>query len=301
MTISFDLTFEPNYGRPVPLGHGVRRLTANNPSPFTFYGTNSYIIGTQTLAVVDPGPDDDDHLTALLVAVAGRPVSHIIITHSHSDHSSLALRLKRATGALIASMDDRLVAESSPLRKQARTGAEDLLHVGPDIKLTDGACVNGDGWRLLAVHTPGHASDHVALALEGTGILFSGDHVMGWSTTVVVPPDGSMSDYMTSLETLLSRDDSLYFPGHGDVIQRPRRFVAGLKAHRRAREAAIVERLKAGDRTIEDLVRALYRDKNPSLHAGAGFMIRAHLEDLVSRGLVRKDASTEPSERFLLT
>lgn len=301
MEIHFDRKFEPHYGEPVLVGDGVHRLTADNPSPFTFFGTNSYIVGTHTLAVIDPGPDDDSHLASLLEAIAGRPVSHIVITHSHRDHCALASRLKQSTGALIASMGGRPRVEASLLQPRAQAHVASLLPDEPDIKLMEGTRVDGDGWRLLAVHTPGHASDHAALALEGTGILFSGDHVMGWSTTVVVPPDGSMSDYMASLDKLLDREDHLYLPGHGGAIHRPRHFVTGLRQYRRAREAAILERLVAGDRTVEDLVAALYRDKSPSLLPGAASVVLAHLEDLASRGLVRGDARSFPVAHFSLT
>ena len=289
MALDFNGSFLPEYGTPVTLSKGLLRLTVNNPSAFTFHGTNSYIVGTDTLAIIDPGPEDEAHYQALLATIAGRPVSHIFVSHTHRDHSPLAQRLKHETGALV-------VAEG-PHRpsRPYYSGEVNMLEASadtdfvPDIALNDGATIDGDGWRLRGIHTPGHAANHMAFGLEGTGVLFSADHVMAWATSIVAPPDGSMSDYMTSLEKLLERDDSTYLPGHGGAVTKPAAFVRGLRAHRKMRERAILERIVKGDRTISDMVKAIYRDTDPRLHGAAALSVLAHLEDLVSRGEITTD------------
>jgi len=284
MALVFDSSFSPEYGKPVALSKGIVRVTANNPSAFTFHGTNSYIVGQDTVAIIDPGPVDEAHYQALLAAIAGRPVSHIFVSHTHRDHSPLAARLKNVLGA-------QTVAEGPhrPARPY-HEGEVNLLEASadtdfvPDIVLSDGAIVEGDGWALEGLHTPGHAANHMAFGLKGTDILFSADHVMAWATSIVAPPDGSMSDYMASLEKLLARDDHVYLPGHGGAVTKPAAFVRGLRAHRKMRERAVLERIIQGDRTIGDMVRAIYRDTDPRLHGAAALSVLAHLEDLVGRG-----------------
>lgn len=289
MTIELDPRFEPHYGQAVEVAPQVRRLTVHNPSPFTFHGTNSYVVGENTLAVIDPGPEDEPHLKALLQAIDGRPVSHILVTHTHRDHSPLARHLADLTGArTVAEGAHRparplRIGETNPLDASADTDFR------PDRAIADDALVEGDGWTLRALHTPGHAANHCAFALEGTGIVFSGDHVMAWSTTIVAPPDGAMSDYMASLDRMMRHDSRVLFPGHGGPVTRPRHFLRGLKTHRRMRERAILERLSAGDRHIADIVRAIYRDTDPRLHGAAALSVLAHLEDLVARGRARAD------------
>lgn len=284
MALEFDTRFDPAYGSAVEVAPGVRRLTVNNPGPFTFHGTNSYIVGSETLAVIDPGPDDEAHFQALTAAIGGRPVSHIFVSHTHVDHSPLAQRLKQATGAVVCAEGPH--RPSRPLR----IGEVNLLDASadtafmPDIALADGVIVEGDGWALQAIHTPGHTANHAVFALEGAGILFSADHVMAWATSIVAPPDGAMSDYMRSLDRMLERDEDLYLPGHGGPLKKPRPFLRGLRMHRRMRERAILERLRAGDRTIAELVAAIYRDTDPRLYGAAGLSVLAHLEDLVARG-----------------
>lgn len=286
MAIDFVTAFEPAYGEPVEVAPDVRRLTVNNPGPFTFHGTNSYLVGSDTLAVIDPGPKDDAHFEALIAAIGDRPVSHIFVSHTHRDHSPLTARLKEATGAIVCAEGPHRAArplrigEVNPLDASADTDFR------PDRTLADGETVEGDGWTIGAVHTPGHAANHCAFSLEGTGILFSADHVMAWSTSIVAPPDGSMSDYMTSLTKLLERQDRIYFPGHGGPVHKPAEFVRALRAHRKMREAAIMDRLRSGDRTIPDMVRTIYRDTDPRLHGAAGLSLLAHLEDLVARSCV---------------
>ncbi|MFK3666648.1 MBL fold metallo-hydrolase [Ochrobactrum teleogrylli] len=284
MALVFDSSFSPEYGKPVELSKGIVRLTVNNPSAFTFHGTNSYIVGRDTLAIIDPGPVDEVHYQALLAAIAGRPVSHIFVSHTHRDHSPLAERLKNELCA-------KTVAEGPhrPARPY-HAGEVNVLEASadtdfaPDIVLADGGTVEGDGWALEGLHTPGHAANHMAFALKGTDILFSADHVMAWATSIVAPPDGSMSDYMASLEKLLARDDNVYLPGHGGAVTKPAAFVRGLRAHRKMRERAVFQRIMQGDRTIGDMVKAIYRDTDPRLHGAAALSVLAHLEDLVGRG-----------------
>ncbi|TPJ77779.1 MBL fold metallo-hydrolase [Mesorhizobium sp. B2-6-2] len=286
MALEFDTSFDPAYGRAVSVAPDVLRITARNPGPFTFHGTNSYLVGSDTLAVIDPGPEDDAHLETLLMAIGGRPVSHIFVSHTHRDHSPLAARLKERTGApTLAEGPHRparplRIGEVNPLDASA-----DLAFV-PDVVLADNALTEGDGWAIRTVLTPGHTANHAVFALEGTGTLFSADHVMAWSTSIVAPPDGAMADYMSSLDKLLAREDHLLLPGHGGAVTAPKSFMRGLKTHRKMREGAILERIRAGDRTIAEMVAAIYRDTDPRLHGAAGLSVLAHLEDLVARGLV---------------
>jgi glyoxylase-like metal-dependent hydrolase (beta-lactamase superfamily II) len=289
--ISFNTAFSPTYGAPVPVADGVERLTVNNPSPFTFYGTNSYIVGRSSVAVIDPGPDDEAHYDAMMRALAGRRVSHIFVSHTHRDHSPLARRLKNATGALTVAEGPHRAArplhegEINPFAESADTEFQ------PDIRIADGQTIEGDGWSLSAVHTPGHTANHSAFAFEGSGILFSADHVMAWATTIVAPPDGSMADFMASVEKLLARDDRVFFPGHGGPVREPASFLRGLRTHRRMRERAVMERILAGDRLIADMVRSIYAKTDPKLHGAAALSVLAHLEDLIEKGRVVTDGA----------
>jgi glyoxylase-like metal-dependent hydrolase (beta-lactamase superfamily II) len=285
----FDVAFEPCYGQAVPVAPQVARVTVNNPSPFTFHGTNSYIVGRSSVAVVDPGPEDEAHLRALLAAIGGREVTHIFVSHTHRDHSPLARRLKAETGATVVAEGRHRPArplapgEVSPLAESIDT------EFVPDLSIGDGETIEGDGWALTAVHTPGHTANHTAFALDGSGILFSADHVMAWATTIVAPPDGSMTDFMASIEKLLQRDDRLMLPGHGGPIREPRSFLRGLRAHRRMRERAILERIRGGDRLVPEMVKAIYARTDPRLHGAAALSVLAHLEDLVGKGLIKTE------------
>lgn len=287
--MDFDTNFEPRYGEAIQLAPGVRRLTVPNPSAFTFHGTNSYIIGTDSLAIIDPGPDDDSHFTALMQAIGQRPVTHIFVSHTHRDHSPLAERLKISTGAQTYAEGPHRPARPLRIGEVNALDASADYDFKPDVALADGQRVTGDGWTIQTVLTPGHAANHAAFGLDGTDILFSADHVMAWATSIVAPPDGAMADYMASLDVLLARDDRVYLPGHGGPVKSPRSFVRGLKAHRKMRERAVLERIKAGDRTILEIVAAIYRDTDPRLHGAAGLSVLAHLEDLVARGQVQAD------------
>ncbi len=286
----FDRSFDPGYGRGVPVAPGVERLTVENPSAFTFHGTNSYIVGAgSSVAVIDPGPDSAAHFKTLMAVLAGRTVSHILVSHTHRDHSPLARRLQQETGALTVGQGPHRAArplhegEINPFAESA-----DMDFV-PDIAVADDETIFGDGFALTALSTPGHCANHACFALEGSGIVFSADHVMAWATSVVAPPDGAMADYMASLERLLSRDDKIFFPGHGGPVREPASFMRGLRTHRRMRERAIHERIKAGDRLISDMVRAIYRDTDVRLHGAAALSVLAHLEDLVEKGVVATD------------
>ncbi|WP_411033108.1 MBL fold metallo-hydrolase [Shinella sp. BYT-45] len=281
----FDLAFNPAHGEAVPVAPQVQRITVNNPGPFTFHGTNSYIVGGRSVAVIDPGPEDEAHFRALMKALDGREVTHIAVSHTHRDHSPLARRLKAETGALVVAEGPHRAArplhagESNPFAESSDTD------FAPDITLGDGDRVEGDGWALTALLTPGHTANHAAFALEGPdGIVFSADHVMAWATTIVAPPDGAMADYMASLERLLERDDRLYLPGHGGPVTEPASFLRELRTHRRMRERAVLQRIRAGDRLIADMVKVIYRETDPRLHGAAALSVLAHLEDLVARG-----------------
>jgi glyoxylase-like metal-dependent hydrolase (beta-lactamase superfamily II) len=284
--IHFDIEFAPSYGIPVPIAVGVERLTVNNPSPFTFHGTNTYIVGQETAAVIDPGPDDPAHFDALMRALDGRPVSHIFVSHTHRDHSPLARRLKAATGALTVAEGPHRAAR--PLHEgEVNPFAESAdIDFRPDIAIADGGMIEGDGWAISAIHTPGHTANHCAFALQGSGILFSADHVMAWATTIVAPPDGSMADFMASIEKLLARDDRIFFPGHGGPVREPASFLRGLRTHRRMRERAVLERIRLGDRLIADMVKSIYVKTDPKLHGAAALSVLAHLEDLIEKGRV---------------
>jgi len=282
----FERQFEPLHGQPVPLAEGLVRVTAGNSGPFTFHGTNSYLIGTQTLALIDPGPEDEAHRDALMAAIAGRPLSHVFVTHTHRDHSPLARWFARQTGAKILAEGPHRSAR--PLRRdEANPLQESADHdFVPDRTLVDGECIEGDGWSIKAIATPGHTANHMAFAFEDQDIVFSGDHVMAWSTSIIAPPDGSMSDFMTSLDRLLAREDRLLLPGHGGAVTAPRSFMRALKSHRRMREATILDQLGKGHRSIMPMVETIYRDTDRKLHGAAALTVLAHLEDLAGRGLV---------------
>ena len=284
--------FDPPVGQAIMLEPGLRRIVAPNPSPMTYRGTNTYLVGTRDLAVIDPGPAIPAHLEAILGALEpGQRISHIVVTHTHVDHSPLARQLSRETGAPIYAEGPHRPARDLHLGELNVLDASGDKDFEPDVRLSHGDMINGKGFTLEAVFTPGHTANHMAFALTGTPYLFSGDHVMGWATSIVAPPDGSMADYMQSLETLLQRDETIYFPGHGGRLEKAREFVRGLRTHRRMRETAILQRLKAGDRVIPEIVRAIYRDTDPRLHGAAGLSVFAHLEDLVQAGKVLTQGS----------
>jgi glyoxylase-like metal-dependent hydrolase (beta-lactamase superfamily II) len=296
----FDTSFPATPGEPVRLTPLVRRVVADNPGPFTFHGTCSYIVGEGTVAIIDPGPDSPGHVAALLAAVRGEEVSHILVSHTHRDHSPAARALQAQTGAPILGCGPHRRARPLSLGETSLLEASADLDHRPDLELADGDAVEGPGWTLNAVATPGHMANHLAFALPQERALFSADHVMAWSTTVVAPPDGSMSAFMASLEKLKGREDAVYWPGHGGPVREPQRFVRALIHHRRLREAAILSRLAAGDRTIPALVTAIYRGLDPALRAAACLSVFAHLEDLVERGRAATDGSPDLAGEYRL-
>jgi glyoxylase-like metal-dependent hydrolase (beta-lactamase superfamily II) len=272
----------------------VRRLVAPNPSPFTFNGTCTYIVGNGAVAVVDPGPDDDAHLAAILAAVDGKRIETILITHTHRDHSPLANRLRAATGA-------RIVGAAPFAPKGDGTDGPDSAHdrdYAPDALLGDGELFRGEGFTIEAVATPGHCANHLCLALIEENALFSGDHVMAWSTSVVAPPDGSMGAYMASLDKVRARDEHIFWPGHGGPVWEPQRYVRALALHRRQREASILAALAEGAETVPDLVAMVYVGLDGSLTRAAGHSTLAHLEDLRERGQVVVEPNGEGETRF---
>ena len=264
----------------------VRRLIAPNAGPFTFTGTCSYIVGRGRVAVIDPGPDDAGHIEALLAAATGETIAHILVTHTHRDHSPGARLLRDRTGAPIVGCARHVPIDHAP---SGRLDASHDLDHAPDQLMVDGDTFEGDGFTLTAVHTPGHASNHLCFALNEEKTLFSGDHVMAWSTSIVAPPDGVMSDYMASLDRLRARDDTTFWPGHGGPVREPGRYMRALASHRRLRESAIVGAVGAGDRTIPAIVARIYDGLDPRLTNAAGLSVLAHLEDLVARGRVCAD------------
>ncbi len=296
----FDMTFEPHHGQAVDVGPGIQRITAPNSGPLTFHGTNSYVVGDRSVAVIDPGPERPEHHAALVKALEGRDVTHIFVSHTHIDHSPLARRLAADTGALLVgegphrAARDLYVGEVNPLAESSDMAFK------PDIKVSDGDVISGDGWALRTVLTPGHTANHAAFALEGEAILFSADHVMAWATSIVAPPDGAMADYMRSLDKLLEREDRRYLPGHGGPVKDPKQFVRALRTHRRMRESAVLERLRKGDRHIDEMVKVIYRDTDARLHRAAALSLLAHLEDLVERGEVETEGPPSIGSAFSL-
>lgn len=298
--IPFDKTFDLVPGRVEEVIPGVRRMVADNPGPFTFKGTVSYIVGRGQVAIVDPGPDDPRHIAALLAAVRGETVTHIFVTHTHRDHSPAVRAVKAATGAQVLAEGPHRAARPLHVGEAKRLDASSDLDFQPDRTLADGEVVAGAGWTIEAVATPGHTANHMAFALREASALFSGDHVMGWSTTVVAPPDGAMSDYMASLDKLTRREEAVYLPGHGGVIRDAPRFVQAYIRHRHGREASILHRLGKGAADIPTLVRAIYIGIDSRLIGAAALSVLAHLEDLVARGLVATDGEPTLSGSYRL-
>jgi glyoxylase-like metal-dependent hydrolase (beta-lactamase superfamily II) len=289
--IPFDKTFDLVPGKAQEVAPGVRAVVADNPGPFTYKGTVSYIIGRGKVAILDPGPDDDAHVGALLDAVRGETVTHIFVTHTHRDHSPAVPKIKDATGAKVYAQGPHRVARPLYIGETRRLDASADMDFRPDIALADGDLVCGDGWTIEAVATPGHTANHMAYAFKQSDLLFSGDHVMAWSTSVVAPPDGAMSDYMASLEKLARRSEPCYLPGHGGPVHEAPRFVQYFIRHRQGREASILHRLGKGAADIPTIVKAVYIGLDPRLVGAASLSTLAHLEDLVARGIVATDGA----------
>ncbi|GGE19531.1 MBL fold metallo-hydrolase [Polymorphobacter glacialis] len=269
------------WGHLVPRTPLVRRLLAHNPSPFTYTGTGTFVVGHGIVAVIDPGPADPDHIAALIHSLKGETVSHIVITHTHMDHSPAAPALQAATGAIITGCVPLVLSDDGP---RADAGFDPTY--APDRVMAEGDSVSGPGWTLTALATPGHTSNHLCFAFPEEKALFTGDHVMGWSTTVVAPPDGDMAAYMASLRKLLDRDDVIYHPTHGEPVTDPQRFVRGLITHRKQRENQILKLLGEGPHTIPAMVAVMYAKVDARLHPAAGRSVLAHLIDLRNRDTV---------------
>jgi len=284
--IPFDKSFSLEPDQVQEVAPGVRAIVADNPGPFTFKGTISYIVGRGQVAIIDPGPDDVVHVAALLDAVRDETVTHIFVTHTHRDHSPAAAKIKDATGAKVLAQGPHRPARPLHTGEIRRLDASVDLDLRPDITLADGEIVNGKGWTLQAVATPGHTANHMAYAFKEADLLFAGDHVMAWSTTIVAPPDGAMSDYMASLHKLAERSEPLYLSGHGAPVRDAPRYVQYLIRHRQAREASILHRLCKGAADIPTIVRAVYIGLDPRLVGAAALLVLAHLEELVARGAV---------------
>jgi glyoxylase-like metal-dependent hydrolase (beta-lactamase superfamily II) len=293
-SLQFKTEMEFTYGEPSPMGPGIVRLVAPNPSPLTHKGTNTYLVGSTSLAVIDAGPDSEAHRAAILKVAGGRPITHILSTHAHRDHVDGVAKLKAATGArTIAYKRDpeagRIALENSP---SGRFFVD--YDFAPDFSVQGGDRIEGADWALSAIHTPGHAPDHLCFALEGRRVVFSGDHVMAWNTTVIAPPEGRMADYEASLAILLDREDDVFLPGHGGRLTDPQRTVKAYLLHRNWREKSVLDALSGGAQTIRRIVPEVYRDLAPQLLPAATLSVQAHVEYLIEKGLVASDLPLTP-------
>jgi glyoxylase-like metal-dependent hydrolase (beta-lactamase superfamily II) len=272
----FDTEFEPRHGEMVDVSPLLRRMVCDNPSKYTFHGTGTYVIGRGDVAVVDPGPRDPAHVEKLLRALDGETVRHILITHTHGDHSPAASPLAEATGATVLGFGPHPPSAASE-NDDADAEHRPDIDFEPDQRLTHGDIVEGRGWTIEALHTPGHISNHLCFALREEDAVLSGDHVMGWSTTIIPPPDGDIGAYLRSLRLLLDRHDEVLYPTHGGAVTDPTTHVRALFDHRMAREAQILSQLASGPRSAEELVAVLYADVRKDLHKPAARSVVAHL------------------------
>lgn len=287
--LATDRTYDPSYAKVVELSPLIRRICARNPNPFTFHGTGTYIIGRGDVAVVDPGPLIDEHVEAIKTALKGERVTHILITHTHNDHSPAAAPLKAATGAKTYGFGPHGAGKKHEGIDVEEGGDMDFR---PDVVVQDGDTIKGNGWTVDALYTPGHTSNHICFALREEKAFFSGDHVMGWSTTVIAPPDGDMAQYFASLEKLTRRDDQVFYPTHGNPIRHPQAFVTALIEHRHARERQIAECLKRGLTTIQEMVAVIYSEVDKKLHPAASMSVLAHLQHMVATGRAATDGAS---------
>jgi len=289
--LHFDQSLPAVYGVAQRLSPRIERLLAHNPSPFTFRGTGVYLVGDdKSVAVIDPGPNDPEHIKSLLAAIGGRKVEHILITHTHRDHSPAAAALKEATGAKTYGYGPHARHDGDV----EEGGDHDFV---PDVTVRDGDMIAGEASHFRCVFTPGHTSNHMCFALEEEQALFTGDHVMGWSTTVVAPPDGDMGDYMKSLEKLIARKDSILYPTHGSPIVKPARFLRAYLSHRKMRESQIARAIKRGKNTVPLLVETLYAGLSPTLVPAARLTVEAHLLHMAED----KRVNTLPDGRYELS
>ena len=295
--IPFNRNFEVNYGEIENVAPGIRRITANNPSPFTFRGTGTYILGEGNVAVIDPGPDQPEHVKAIVEGLKNETVSHILITHTHNDHSPAAKALKEITGAPTYGFGPH--GSGKPALKLTTQAGGDM-DFRPDEKTQDGSVIYGDNWSVSCLHTPGHTSNHICFSWDKEKALFPGDQVMGWSTSIVSPPDGDMGDYMRSLDKLIVRDDKIYYPAHGPEILEPQKLISAFQDHRREREENILECLKLGNDTIDQMVKTVYQDVSESLHAAAARSLFATVIYLVEQKKVEAIDGLDIDGRYVL-
>ncbi len=297
-----DTPFTP--GDPTVLAEGLACVLAPNPSPMTFWGTNTYLLGKEALAIIDPGPNDPAHFDALLAAIASRPVTHVLLTHSHLDHSPMAAPLAKAVGAPVLAFGDSTAGRSAVMDQLARdglTGGGEGIDrdFRPDVCLTDGETVSGPWGTLTAIHTPGHIGNH--LCFQWNDVVFTGDHVMGWASSLVSPPDGDLTDFMASCVRLKDIQARAYYPGHGGPIHAPAERLDWLITHRLSREAQVLAALKTGPMEVVALTQQIYADVAPALLPAAARNVFAHLVDLSERGFVTAQPRLSQSAEFALT
>jgi len=286
MAIPFIREFDAKYESEVRISPLISRVVADNPGPFTFKGTGVYIVGKDEVAVIDPGPDDASHVDALKRALSGRKVTHILVTHTHADHSPAAQPLKEWSGARTYAFGPH---GSGKLEDGVRVEEGGDMQFAPDVRVKDGEIIRGNGFTFECVFTPGHTSNHMCFALKEENALFTGDHVMGWSTTVVTPPDGDMAQYMASVKKLMARDDAVLYPTHGAPVTDPKPFLAAYLEHRLDRERQIIACIQGGQATIPDMVARMYADVDKRLHPAASRSVLAHLIQLEGEGRVFND------------
>ena len=286
----FRFDYEFDYGVVQTLAPGVRRVVARNPSAFTFQGTGTYIVGEHKVAVIDPGPSIEAHVDAIVDSLPGEEITHILVTHTHTDHSPASAMLKARTGAATYGFGPH--GSGRYLRgNDVEEGAD--WDFRPDIKVRHGDVLEGPGWSFECVHTPGHTSNHICYQYQKPRSLFSGDHVMGWSTTIVAPPDGDMTKYLASLRALLDRDDAVYWPTHGPCIEPPKPYVRSLIEHRLARQDQILACLRTGTQKIHEMVPDMYPHLDRSMHGAAAIQVLSAILHLLTEERVGCDE--EPS------
>ena len=302
--IPFVTLDEPRYGTAVQVSPLVRRVIANNPSKYTYLGTGTYIVGHGDVAVIDPGPMLDEHRDALAACLEGARVRAILVTHCHSDHSPLAAWLREQTGAPTIAFGphgsvEPDAADGGEIEEGVTLEETTDLEFDPDVRVGDGeVAAMGDGWTMRGVHTPGHTSNHMCFALDEEQALFTGDHVMGWSTTVVSPPDGDMRDYIDSLRKVMARNDLSLWPTHGAPVTEPKPFLQAFLEHRLEREAQVVAAVRSGLSDIEGMVKQMYADVREELHKPAARSVLSHLVKLVDDGVVTVEGTGKASRYF---